>query len=263
MLTAADDIRTGLPVARPIDAIAGVDIYWARLDQPAERLERLEETLDHDERARAARIRLKTYAARFVAARGILRAILGGYVGVEPARLRFRYGASGKPELGGDLVGAGVRFNLSHSHGLALYAVSRAREVGVDLERIDPYADAAGLVDRCFSTREQAEWLGLPPHSRGRAFLNGWTRKEAWAKALGDGLSLPFAQVEVPLRPLSAGELVPLGGDAGPARGTLLELTAPDPGYVAALAVRGGAVPVTARSWPDDRSRWPVLDSGA
>jgi len=257
-------IAEGVHVASPRRPLVGtaVHIWWARLDQTAEELEQLERTLADDERERAARIRLKALSARFVAVRGILRAILGRYLDVAPDHVRFRYGDSGKPALADEFAGSGLRFNLSHSHGLALYAVTHAREVGVDLERVDPRVDAAGLVGRCFSSREQAEWSSLPDRSRGLAFLNGWTRKEAWAKALGDGLARPLEQVEVPLRTLPAIVGVPLGGDPGCECCTLHELAAPEPGYVAALAIEGDAVPLATRYWPDDLARWPALDTG-
>ena len=252
-------IAEGVPAASPRRPLVdtAVHIWWAHLDQPTEALEQFERMLAVDEQARAARIRLKEFSARFVAGRGILRAILGSYLGVAPDRVRFRYGSSGKPALADEFAASGLRFNLSHSHRLALYAVTREREVGVDLERVDPHVDTAGLVGRCFSPREQAEWSGLPDRTRGLAFLNGWTRKEACVKALGDGLTRPLEQVEVPLRPLPSLVAVPLDGEPEHERCILQDLTPPEPGYVAALAVQGGPVRVEAWRWPDDPAGRP------
>ena len=153
-------------------------------------------TLSADERARAARFARDIDRARFVASRTALRRVLGDYLGYAAELVSFRYGARGKPSL--DLEPAPLDFNLSHSRGVALVAVARARAVGVDVERhraVDPDALAAS----CFSPAEQRALAAIAPRDRLAAFFRGWTRKEALIKAHGDGLYLPLDRFTVSL----------------------------------------------------------------
>jgi 4'-phosphopantetheinyl transferase len=122
-----------------------------------------------------------------VAGRGFLRMILSRYIGVRPTRLQFCYGPQGKPALAGSDGMGGLRFNVSHSHGLALYAVTRSREIGVDLEAIRLDLDVERIAERCFSSRERSVLAALPAHLRAQAFFACWTRKEAFVKAKGSG----------------------------------------------------------------------------
>ena len=188
--------------------------------------------LTDEERARAERFRLARVRDQFVAARGHLRALLGRYLGLEPRAVPVLYADGGKPHLP---EGYPLHFNVSHTDGLAVFAVGRSR-VGVDVERVRPIPDADGLVTRFFSRRECDQFHALPPHVRPGAFLRAWTRKEAVLKAIGRGVQsldccdVTFADDEPPA-------LLELEGDRS--AGARWELFAwePAPGYLAAGAV--------------------------
>ncbi len=122
-------------------------------------VERLRGTLALDEQARAARFRFERDRHHFIVGRGTLRALLGRYLGAEPGRLEFRYEVYGRPALA---VGTDLRFNLAHSHGLALVAVARDREVGVDIEQVRPIESFERIIERFFSPRECATFRRCP-----------------------------------------------------------------------------------------------------
>ena len=150
------------------------------------------EVLDAEEKARAARFVRARDRRRFARCRAALREILGGLLGEQPESLRFRAAARGKPELDpADTPGgrSPVRFNVSHSSDLALIAVCRDRELGVDLEHIRPMGEAARIVESFFSVAEQAEFAAIAGPSQSAAFIRGWTRKEAILKGLGVGIA--------------------------------------------------------------------------
>jgi 4'-phosphopantetheinyl transferase len=210
-------------------------------------------TLAADERARAERFYFQRDRERFVVARAALRAILGGYLNSTPESLSFCYGSRGKPALAADCSQDAIRFNVSHSGDVALYAVTRAREVGVDVELIRPELNAERLAERFFSPREIDTLRTLPADLRRHAFFLAWTRKEAYVKATGDGLSLPLNQFAVSLIPGEPAALLSAEGDPREAlRWSLRELT-PGPGYVAALAVEGHGWSLACWDWPSLR----------
>jgi len=201
-------------------------------------MHRLAQTLSGDEMARAERFRFEGDRRRFIVSRGVLRAILGQYLGIEPSHLNFSYGQHGKPSLAAGFGGDALRFNLAHSHELALYAFTRGREVGVDLERVRPLPDAGEIAARFFSRRENAELEGIPDCRKLEAFFTYWTCKEAYIKATGDGLARNLDQVEVSLAPGPARLLSVGGALEEAARWSLLAMN-PASGYVAAVAFEG------------------------
>jgi len=215
-----------------------VHIWHGVIDLPDSRIQVLEKALTPDECARAAGFRFKTNRDRFVAARGLLRAILARYLGTLPGQLRFRYGPYGKPVLDGE-IGRNIRFNLSHANGLALYAVGRDRELGIDLEEVRPHSLDQTIAERYFSEQENAKFGVLSVHGGPEPFFRYWTRKEAYLKAHGEGLS------GFPRRPdfsLEGGDPLPLGTtEETHQRGAqwLLRDLDPAPGYVAAIAIEG------------------------
>jgi 4'-phosphopantetheinyl transferase len=177
----------------------------------------------------------------------VLRAILGGYLNQGPECLSFCYNSQGKPALDGDAI----RFNVSHSHGVALYAVTRGREVGIDIEHIRFDLAVAEIAERFFSRREVVMLRALPAEVQRQAFFLCWTRKEAYIKARGEGLSLPLDQFDVSLAPGEPAAVLGTQRDPSEAsRWSLQELT-PAPGYVAALAVEGHGWRLTCWQWPD------------
>ena len=203
--------------------------------------------LSADEQQRAGRFRVPQVRSRFIAARSILRNILGRYLECAPSQVRFHYREHGKPFLAPNSFRDDLRFNLSHSHGLALYAVSRARDVGIDLERIRPDRDHERLAERFFSPREAAALRDVPSEARIDAFFRCWTRKEAYLKARGEGLAIPLASFSVSLAPGEPAALVSVDGDEREAARWWLSSIHPGSGFAAALAVEGA--PSGLRLW--------------
>lgn len=222
--------------------LSGDDVHVWRiaLDQAPAHVARVAVLLSPDERARAVRLCAGRIRSRFIVGRGALRTILGAYVGMPPGQLQFRYGQWGKPDLVDDQTGeAPVRFNVAHSHGLGLYAFTRDRRIGVDVEWLRSVHDANRIARRFFSPREQAALDSLPESDRLTAFFCCWTRKEAFIKATGEGLARPLSGFDVSVGPGAPARL--LGVDGRPeaiAQWSLADL-APAPGYVGALAVEG------------------------
>ncbi len=212
-----------------------VHLYPAWLDQPESVVAELHDVLSSDERARAARFRFERDRRRYTVGRGLLRRLLAGYVGIAPEDVPFRYGSFDKPFLDGP----GPWFNLSHSGGVALYAFSSAAEIGVDVELDDPAFARERIAERFFSTGEVAALRALPAEQQGRAFLACWTRKEAFLKARGDGLSLALDSFEVSLAPDAPARLLRAAWcEQEPAQWRLADVSDPAAGYIAAVAQR-------------------------
>jgi 4'-phosphopantetheinyl transferase len=225
-----------------------VHVWRAPLDAAENVLEGLERLLSPDERERAKRFIFQKHRRRFIVARAVLRELLGRYLNQEPDRMRFVYGPEGKPALAETGSGS-VRFNLSHSEALALYAFVRGREVGIDLEWINPRVAFEELAERFFTPVEASALRALPERAREAAFFACWTRKEAYMKAVGKGLSLPTQDFEVTLAPGEPAELISTRHDPEQAmRWSLLELDA-GPGFAAALAVEGGGWSLKCWQW--------------
>lgn len=168
-----------------------LDVWKVSLDDAEWPEPELTELLTEDERARAQAFHFEKHRRRFVVGRASLRRILARYLKADPTGLRFRYGERGKPELelgAAAVTTSPVRFNLSHSHGLAVFAVAREREVGVDVEWIRADVDVDGIAARFFSTAEHAALRQIAEPERRAAFFRVWTRKEAYLKAIGQGL---------------------------------------------------------------------------
>lgn len=219
-----------------------VHVWRAGLDASPRDFHIWRETLAPDELDRAERFHFPPHAARYIAARGILRDLLGRYLRVAPAALRFSYSPSGKPSLAGE----GLFFNLSHSGGLALYAITRAGEVGVDVERIRPGFASSGIPEDFFAPREVAALRALPAGQQDEAFFRCWTLKEAFLKARGDGLSLDLKRFEVGFGPDAPAALRSFAADPRECdRWSLLDALAPGDGYAAALAVAGHNIRLT------------------
>ncbi len=154
------------------------------------------ELISPPERARAIRFHYPRDSNRYLVARGVLRYLIGNYLNRPPRSLTFGYGPYGKPFLAED-HGSQLFFNLSHAGGYALYAFTTGQPVGVDLEKEDPNIGIEGLTRRFFSPSESSQVLALPDLERVPAFFRTWTRKEAFLKANGAGLSLPLDQFSV------------------------------------------------------------------
>jgi 4'-phosphopantetheinyl transferase len=224
-------------------------VWFAGLDCSDAEVNRSAHILTDDESQRAARFHHERDRRRFIIARAVLREILGFCLGVGPRRLSFRCGQFGKPMLAGEFEQSEIRFNMSHSGGGALYAVSLGREVGVDLELIRPLADMSSLAQSCFSAAENLTLQALLGRERLRGFFDGWTRKEAFLKATGHGLSFSLQAFEVSLAPGVGRRALTLhhNGENEPAW-TLVSL-APLPDYAAALVVHGQDCSIACAEW--------------
>lgn len=161
----------------------------------------LKRLLSPDEVARAERFHFARHHDAFVVARAGLRKMLGRYLSTAASEIEFLYGDAGKPELSGRLAGGELAFNLSHSGKWALCAVGRRGPLGVDVERLRPMRDADGVARRYFAAAEVAAWECLAEADKPAAFFRCWTRKEAYLKALGDGLRAPLDRFVVSLAP--------------------------------------------------------------
>lgn len=237
----------------PLEPTLGGDevhVWQICLDLAPAQVQALRLTLAAEELARVLRFRFQRDRERFIAARGLLRAILGWYLGMEPGQVRFCYGPQGKPHLVGERGQETLRFNLAHSADLALLAVTRGREVGVDVEEVQPQFDWAPLADQFFCPQEVTTLRTLPGAKQVEAFFACWTRKEAYLKARGDGLAqfgarthsaarMPLARSEVSLAPGQPDAPLWVEGYADESsRWALIDLK-PLSGYVGALAVEG------------------------
>ncbi len=237
MSFASDVWRTG--PARPSLSGDEVHVWRVALDQERERVEAFRETLSPDELDRSARFHFTRDSNHFVIARAALRNILGRYLAERPECLRFATTYFGKPSLTGSTAGEGLRFNLSHSGGLALYAFARERELGIDIERLREDFDGLGIAANYFSPREVTVLRSLPPAAQTQAFFNCWTRKEAYIKARGEGLSMPLDQFDVSFAPDEPARLVRNINDPQEASRWSLRELQPGGDYAAAIAVEG------------------------
>lgn len=157
--------------------------------------------LDEGERARADRFVFERDRIRYVIAHAQLRRVLARELGLHPRELRFEAGDHGKPRIATAQNSVGLHFNLSHSRDLALIGWTRGHAIGVDVEVLRPALAEQDIAERYFSARECADWLAVEAASRTRAFFNCWTRKEAFIKAVGQGLSYPLDSFDVALAP--------------------------------------------------------------
>jgi 4'-phosphopantetheinyl transferase len=196
-------------------------------------------TLSADGRARAARFRFDVHRDRYVAGRGVLRHLLARYLGVGADEVCFRYSAHGKTALHGSAAASGVCFNVSNADSTALIAFTLRRRLGVDPEAIRPMPDWAELANRFFSPAENEAVRALPPEAREAAFFTCWTRKEAYVKAVGGGLSIPLDSFAGSQQPGEPPRLLRAGDHPRGAAPWSLYGLSPRTGYVGALAVEG------------------------
>ena len=212
-------------------ATGEVHVWRLALDQPENVVAEFRAALDAGELERAGRFHFEKHRRHFVVGRGGLRYVLARYLDVKPGEFRFSYGAYGKPAL----VSEGLRFNMSHSHGVALFAVARDRELGVDVEHVRADFATGDIARRFFSRAEVATFNALEKDEQVAAFFRCWTRKEAYIKAIGRGLSEPLDAFDVTLAPGEAAALLRAErGDAS--RWAMFDINAGDD-YAGALAV--------------------------
>lgn len=210
-----------------------IHVWIVSLKRSCVEMDRLYALLSTEEQERSIRYLHRPTRDQFVITRSSLRLILSGYMGVEPSRIHFAHGRTGKPLL----AGGGLHFNVSHSHELAVVAVTRRNELGIDLERVRSVPSHLEMAERYFSPGEAASLARLPPGARELAFYHTWTRKEAFLKALGLGLTHGLERFEVSVPPDDPARILHIDGDPDAAKHwSILELY-PEEGYVGALAI--------------------------
>ena len=235
------------------DLASEVHVWTASLGVSRSTLSEFASTLAPAELERAARFHFERDRHRFIAGRGLLRALLGRYLQEDPRALEFTYAPHGKPAVGGVFAGTGLEFNLAHCEELALIAITRTGALGVDLERVRKLDEAEALVDRFFSPRESAAFRALPEDQKPMAFFNLWTRKEAWLKATGEGIAHSLHRVEVSFLPGEPARLLRLPKDLQSGEPWELHDLAPAQGFAGALAVAATNIRVRNRRWASDR----------
>jgi 4'-phosphopantetheinyl transferase len=223
--------------------------WFAFLTDLTPNADNLRATLAHNEIERAERFKFQKDKEQYVLGRGFLREILSGYCGIEADRLRFRYGARGKPYLIEEQAGSNFMFNYAQTKAAVLCAITRDAEIGVDLEYVTNEIDDQALAEQYFSPDEATALSALPVGARQRAFLQCWTRKEAYIKAKGEGLYLDLKSFEVFDSAESAVRLHIANNPKESARWTLADLDVPG-NYVAALAIENQSCQVSCRQWP-------------
>jgi 4'-phosphopantetheinyl transferase len=217
-----------------------VHVWRLELEQPEYVLEKFRRTLEAHELERAGRFHFEKHRRHFAVGRGFMRHIISLYLDEKPEALRFAYGTYGKPALGGELRDSSLRFNMSHSHELALFAVSEQRELGVDVEHIRADFASEDIARRFFSRREVETFNALPKAQQVAAFFRCWTRKEAYIKAIGRGLSQPLDGFDVTLGPEEPAALLHADED-DVSRWSFSNIDVGE-GYAGALAVEGQGV---------------------
>ncbi|MEI7847375.1 MAG: 4'-phosphopantetheinyl transferase superfamily protein [Chloroflexota bacterium] len=223
----------------PVLSSSEVHVWCASLEQP---VTMFDGSLSIDERARAQRFRFEKDRDRFIVGRGLLRYILGLYLDYPPEAIQFMYGLHGKPGLINELNPKKLCFNLAHSGDLILFGVTQDRAIGIDVERIQSISNVQELVGQYFSPMEIDEYTALSSESKLDAFYSGWTRKEAYVKARGEGLSIPLDQFSVSMIPGKSDIMMKFVNQQGvvlPDWSVLSIDPDPAPGYVGALVVHG------------------------
>ena len=216
-----------------------LQLWQTSLSQPADLLEIFQRTLTPDERNRANRFRASNDRKHFVVAHFFLRTILASYLQMKPEELRFQTGPQGKPALLNVTGDKRTYFNLSHSNDLALFAINSRSEVGIDVEYVRKDVDTEQIAARFFSPKEIRCLNALSFELRREGFFRCWTRKEAYIKATGKGLSLPLNQFAVsvgPTEPLATLEIRAVTEER--LNYSLFDVS-PGADYVGAVAVEG------------------------
>jgi len=224
-------------------------VWFVDLCAPDSLIEGLDKVLSSAERERAAKFKFEKDRARYVASHAALRNILGWYIRIEPSALEFSAGPQGKPELVSKSNRHALQFNLSHSHEAALVAVTVGREIGADIEYIKRDFHWEEVAERFFAPGEIARLRALPEEKQQRAFFTCWTRKEAYIKAKGGGLSIPLKDFEVSLSPGEPASLVSCISDPKEVQRWQLAEIETSSDYAAAIAVEGTGWRLQCRRW--------------
>jgi 4'-phosphopantetheinyl transferase len=216
-----------------------VHVWRAFIHKTNIQSETLLETLSSDELSRAKQYHFEKDQRRFIITRVLLRNILGHYLRAKPSELRFQYTSHGKPALTTDNVRDSLRFNLSHSGEIALYAITRNRKIGIDVEHIRDNFDVRQIAQRFFSPEEIKSLDNIQEQKKPEVFFQYWTRKEAFIKATGKGVSFPMEQCDITSINGNVLSPVTLVGNNSEVPCWFAQDIFPGQGYVAAIAVEG------------------------
>ena len=226
-----------------------VYVWRIELTLQEDQIQDCRKLLSPDENERADRFYFDRDRRQFIAAHGALRAILSEYLNILPREVAYSYAANGKPELASGLRESGIKFNLSHSKELAIIAVTQGLCVGVDLEFVDPELAIEEISSAFFSQAEISTLRALPAERRRQAFFECWTRKEAYIKALGKGLTLPLDSFDVAFGPGVSAALLRAEVSAEElSRWSIYDITVSE-SYVAALVVEGEMHRLQQKQW--------------
>lgn len=234
-----------MAVRTPAPTLETIACWRVDLEQPEASVATLETVLSDDERARAARFVFSRDRRRFIVTRACLRALLARACD-EPAKaIRFAYAQHGKPSLAARTGAPAVHFSVSHSADVALIALTRGTALGVDLEAVRPLPDLLDIASRFFTPTETETIMTVPPEERELAFFLCWTRKEAFSKALGDGLTLALDRYRVACRPGEPARILDIDGSAAAAAEWAVSDLRPAPRFVGAAVMRGAPRPLS------------------
>lgn len=238
---------------QPILTSGVVHVWQSALVVPAGDLAHYTALLAEDERERADRFHFERDRSAYIAGRGMLRDLLGRYLSKPSAVLEISYSEYGKPYL----PGSDLQFNLAHSGGIALFAFTLEEAVGVDVEMEREMSDALAIAERFFSPGERETLRSLPREEQMPAFFRCWSRKEAFIKGVGEGLSYPLDAFDVSLAPGEEARLLTVRGSAvEAAHWSLLAMELPV-GYQGALAVHCGSGPPELRCYQYEQAASP------
>ena len=212
----------------------GAEIVVARLDA----LENETTLLSSEELRRASRFVRVRDRRRFVACRSTLRRLLAARLKLPPKAVALTSGTFGKPDLAPHQRRSGLRFNVSHCADTAVFGFSWGREIGIDVEAVRVLPDADSIARRFFSEKESNTYFGLDPGDRPLGFFNCWTRKEAFVKALGEGLGFRLDRFDVSLAPGAPARLLRVDEDPGERCGWALSGFALQSGFVGAVVTQ-------------------------
>ncbi|MGF1540673.1 MAG: 4'-phosphopantetheinyl transferase family protein [Pleurocapsa sp.] len=210
-------------------------VWRANLNLTTAEITQLTEILAEDERIKADQFRFAQHQQRYVAARGILRKILGCYLNLSGDAIQFEYNSRGKPEIADSLNAINLQFNVSHSQDFALYGITCDRRIGIDLEYLRDLDDADKIARRFFAPTESALVASLTGDEQKRVFFQFWTAKEAYLKAIGSGLAGGLDTVEIALKPQAIALLAVGETSENHANWSLVPFI-PQPNYIATLA---------------------------
>lgn len=230
-----------------------VHVWQFNIALPKEQIELCRALLSDDENQRADRFYFDRDRIRFIAARAAMRTILAGYLNVAPGKIIFSYAANGKPELAGGFNESGLKFNLSHSRDRALLGVVIDFCIGVDIEFINHEFTTDEVAQRFFAPGEVARLRAVPATERANAFFSCWTRKEAYVKAVGQGLSLPLDSFEVAFGPGIEPALLRVESSPDEAGRWSMYSVPVNEGYAAAIIIEGKDHKIDCREW-----NWPI-----